>query len=102
MPDDLSVLTYNIWFDGYNSTNRYNCILALMEDSQADFICLQEVTQSFLQLLHKLGPKSWLKDYYMAVIPMHWYDTVILSKFKCRFYKKRFEVTFMERSMLLA
>ena len=55
-----------------------------------------------MELLHQMGKKSWLRHYYMAIIPMGWYDTIILSKFKCRFYKKLFEGSGMQRSMLLA
>ena len=33
---------------------------------------------------------------------MHWYDTVILSKFPCKFYKKPFANSEMERNALTA
>lgn len=33
---------------------------------------------------------------------MGWYDTLILTKYKCRFYKIPFEVTGQGRSMLFA
>jgi len=31
---------------------------------------------------------------------MGWYDTLILCKYKCKFYKERFANSHMERSML--
>lgn len=33
---------------------------------------------------------------------MHWYDTLILSRYPCRFYKKAFETSGMGRCMLTA
>jgi len=53
-------------------------------------------------LLHGLSTNSWIKDYYTCVIPMGWYDTIILTKYKCKFYKIGFENSFMGRSMLFA
>lgn len=33
---------------------------------------------------------------------MGWYDTIILSKFQCKFYKIPFEGSFMGRNMIFA
>lgn len=33
---------------------------------------------------------------------MGWYDTLILSKYKCKFYKVPFKTTFMQRNMTFA
>lgn len=67
-------------------------------------ICLQEVNLSFLNLLHQYGAELGGKkhEYYMQVSKMHWYDTVILSKYPCRFYKKLFEQSQMGRCLLTA
>ena len=73
----------------------------MLEDSQADFICLQEVTQSFLEVLHS-GRWGWVNDYYLGVFKMSWYDTIILSKYKTRFTKIPFPGSFMTRSMTFA
>lgn len=62
----------------------------MLEASKADFICLQEVTQQFVGLLHGLPTSGWVGQYYTAVIPMGWYDTVILSRYACRFVKVMF------------
>lgn len=37
----------------------------------------------------------------MPVIPMHWYDTLILTKFPIQFYQIPFEKSFMERKLLM-
>lgn len=60
----------------------------MIADSNADFICLQEVNSNFLNLLHQSSKQFLGSDYFMAVTKMHWYDTLILSKYPCRFYKK--------------
>ena len=74
-----------------------------MADSGADVICLQEVNQQFLNLLHSpSGNYKQLGEYYMPVMKMHWYDTVILTKYPCRFYKKIFDFSGMGRCALTA
>lgn len=42
------------------------------------------------------------QEYYLSITKMHWYDTVILSKYPCRFYKKSFTNSEMERNVLTA
>ena len=37
----LKIVTYNIWFEAHNAKNRFFNLLKLLEDSDADFICLQ-------------------------------------------------------------
>ena len=75
--------------------------MEILGKSQADFICLQEVTKDFLALLHS-GRWKWISDYYVGVFSMQWYDTIILSKYKCRFMKVPFKTTNMSRSMTFA
>ena len=40
--------------------------------------------------------------YFMPLMKMHWYDTLILSKYPCRFYKLPFENSGMGRCNLAA
>jgi len=40
---EVSVLTYNVWFESFYRKERYKVILKMLEQSNADFICLQEV-----------------------------------------------------------
>lgn len=71
-----------------------------MKDSNADFICLQEVTKNFMEEIQKSG---LFKDYRTVFVEFHnWYETAILSKYQCRVIKKPFRQTTMGRSMLLA
>lgn len=53
-------------------------------------------------MLHSLPKESWIKNYYTGVTPMQWYDTIILSKFKCKFFKTPFKNSFMSRSATFA
>lgn len=76
--------------------------MRMIADSKADFICLQEVNSNFLNLLHQSSKQFQGSDYFMPVTKMHWYDTLILSKYPCRFYKKDYEMTGMGRSNLMA
>jgi mRNA deadenylase 3'-5' endonuclease subunit Ccr4 len=102
-PEYLTLLTYNVWFEEKNIENRYPCILKMLFDSDADIICLQEVTGTFINYLYdscKALTKS--QEYYIPIIQMHWYDTIILSKYPCRFYKKKFENSSMDRCNLTA
>jgi hypothetical protein len=42
----LTLYTHNIWFENFNFSERNENLIKLIEDSDADFICLQEVTSS--------------------------------------------------------
>lgn len=102
-PAALSLLTYNVWFEEHNVAARNPCILRMLAESDADVICLQEVNAGFLNELHgALGKVSQKQDHFIPIIQMHWYDTVILSKYPCRFYKKVFEKSSMGRCVLTA
>jgi hypothetical protein len=53
-------------------------------------------------LLQNTKKNNWIGNYFTAATPMNYYDTVILSKYECKFYKKPFESTTMQRNMLFA
>lgn len=102
-PEYLTLLTYNVWFEAHNSQNRYNCILRMLAKSDADIICLQEVNGEFINLLYSSAKQITEKfGYYVPIMKMHWYDTLILSKYPCKFYKKLFENSSMGRCNLVA
>jgi mRNA deadenylase 3'-5' endonuclease subunit Ccr4 len=63
----------------------------MLAESGADVICLQEVNHQFLQMLHSpSGSYKQLEDYYLPHTKMNWYDTLILTRIPCKFYKKKF------------
>ena len=82
-----------------NEHNRIPCIVKLLETSNADFICLQEVTHSFVQQLQK---QKWIQQYSVSGFAMHNYDCLILSKFNCKFKRIPYPNTGMGRSLLIA
>lgn len=43
--ENLKFMTYNVWFEDHFVEQRYSVIMKMIKDSDADFICLQEVTQ---------------------------------------------------------
>lgn len=45
----LDILTYNVWFAPHHYQTRRRAILALLRDSRADMICLQEVRPRFVE-----------------------------------------------------
>lgn len=42
------------------------------------------------------------QNYFIPCIKINWYDTLLLSRYPCRFYKKPFQGSQMERSVLMA
>lgn len=77
--DQLSIVTYNVWFDGYKKKERAVALMDLCKDK--DIICLQEVTPSFLEDILKI---DWVRNNYFisdvqarTVLP---YGVLILSK----------------------
>jgi hypothetical protein len=41
--EKISMLTYNVWFDPFFKIERYAMLLHMIKQSDADFVCLQEV-----------------------------------------------------------
>lgn len=56
----LSLVTWNVWFDAFESYRRFSYIFNLMDKYQPDVILLQEVTPYFIQILQK---QSWMEGY---------------------------------------
>lgn len=98
----VKILTYNIWF---NETvpERLDAVLKIIEDEDADFVCLQEMT-------HEIWRYFMGNTYIQSVLrsggsfsPNQFgsYGTVMLSKYPCRYYQCEFE-SLMGRSLILA
>ena len=58
----LKVVTYNVWFSEHRQRERAVSLFGILDDSDADVICLQEVTPFFLQLLTE---QDWMRKRYM-------------------------------------
>lgn len=57
----LKFLSYNVWFEQHNFYERAEALNKIFEESNADFICLQEVINDFYNELIK---KEYVKRNY--------------------------------------
>ena len=100
----LKILTYNIWFN-FVTHERMAEILKIIEKSDADFVCLQEVTELSRQiiLLSKLVREKYLNVGGTASGNgfLGEYGTVIISRYPCLYFEKHFKSR-MGRTLLCA
>ncbi len=62
----LKFISYNVWFEDHNFFERAETLNEIFEKSDADFICLQEVTAKFFEILLK---KQYIKEnYYVSQV----------------------------------
>eukprot|EP00347_Sterkiella_histriomuscorum_P019482 403341465 len=97
---NITMITYNIWFESFYRKERYAVILKILEKSKADFVCLQEVIYDFQVMLFN---EKWVRErYFVSEMDITGgYGVLILSKWPCRFYEMAFPGR-MGRSLLLA
>ena len=94
---DLSLLTWNIWFDDKDIIQRTLQLITQIKSLSPDIVALQEVTVPVLLILKKKLP------YNFAGFPLNQaYDTLILSKHPITNWE-RYELpqTHMGRNLLL-
>jgi tyrosyl-DNA phosphodiesterase 2 len=60
--DELSLATYNVWFDPYFAEQRYLAIAEVLSRKMADVMVFQEITPTALTVL--LG-QSWIREHYL-------------------------------------
>ncbi len=77
----LSFITYNVWFDSRHQKERAEALFNIIEKYEPDFVCLQECTKIFLDILKE---QKWAQKHYhisdaegVTIIP---YGTLILSR----------------------
>lgn len=98
--NEISILSFNIWFDVYAERERTAALLACIFKNNADVICLQEVRPHIYDKLKKNLKKY---DYhYPKNIPCS-YGCVIFSKYKIsKCLSLPFKKTLMGRELVLA
>ena len=94
----FSLLTYNIWFENITEA-RLSHIFSILSSSHADFICLQEVTPQTLEMLK--SQKFIQQKYWLSGNTISRYGTVMLSSVPCQFYELPFEVSMMDRKLIV-
>ena len=62
--EELTVATFNIWFDDYHAEQRYRAIADLLCKRDLDVIVLQEVTPTALEIFLA---QAWVRDGYLSV-----------------------------------
>ena len=73
--------------------------MAMIEQSNADFVCLQEVTHPFMHQ-HLLTNNHVREKYFISGNTLPNYGVLILSRFPCKFYEMPLNSK-MGRSMLI-
>lgn len=76
----MKIISWNIYFDDETGTQRYPEILDYLEEQNVDVICLQEVTESFLNFLRIHSLSSEFNIFHEK--QEHWYRNIILAKTK--------------------
>eukprot|EP00479_Gromia_sphaerica_P003649 TRINITY_DN1427_c0_g1_i2.p1 TRINITY_DN1427_c0_g1~~TRINITY_DN1427_c0_g1_i2.p1 ORF type:complete len:85 (-),score=23.08 TRINITY_DN1427_c0_g1_i2:442-696(-) len=57
----LTLVTFNVWFRTFELDNRIDAILDIVEETDADFVAFQEVTDRFM---YKLTERKEFDDKY--------------------------------------
>lgn len=67
MPGELSVVTWNIWFEAFARDERCEALNAALQELRPDIIGLQEAT---LRMLRPLLERDWVRrDYWCSASP---------------------------------
>jgi len=99
---DMTVATFNVWFDEFEREARWDALLDLLQRCDADIIALQEVTPPFLARMLR---KSWLRSDFTvsdargATMPD--YGVVLLSRVPVGEFELHELPTTMSRKLLL-
>eukprot|EP01016_Furgasonia_blochmanni_P050698 TRINITY_DN7873_c0_g1_i6.p1 TRINITY_DN7873_c0_g1~~TRINITY_DN7873_c0_g1_i6.p1 ORF type:complete len:306 (-),score=52.95 TRINITY_DN7873_c0_g1_i6:93-938(-) len=100
--EKISFLTYNVWFEDFEFEERGQALRKILDNKQADFVCLQEVTTPFYKALME---ETWVQKYHVSELYLTgaFYGLMILSKMPFVSYHIPFTgFSNMGRSLLLA
>lgn len=106
-PVPLRVVTLNVWFDKHHQSARYEAQLNLFQSLNCDVICLQEVTQVYLESLEaaKGTTHPWLAGYTLSApnFDISFYGTAMLVRTPLLVEFERVElITELDRELLVA
>lgn len=78
---EIKILSYNLWFEGYKFYERMESLIPLIEETNNDVLCFQEVTPEMFKILRaKLGkykhcyPKDVSKNYEVVFFSKYIFD----------------------------
>jgi len=92
----LKIVTYNVWFDSLALDFRAIQLLRIIEKTDADIICLQEVTNNFVKII--MDTPLMREKYLISSMIGGWYGVMIITKIP---FTKMHVIplpTFMDRS----
>src|SRR5262245_24575484 len=77
-PDELRIVTWNVWFSAYRFWQRAAALLEELERRRPDVIALQEVTAPLLALIHDA---PWVRaGYQVSELDLLGYDVMVLAR----------------------
>lgn len=77
-PEELRIVTWNVWFGAHRFRQRAAALLAELERRQPDVIALQEVTAPLLAAIHAA---PWVREgYQVSELDLLGYDVMILAR----------------------
>lgn len=90
----MRILTYNIWFENI-SAERINDVIDVICETDAEIVCLQEVTQQTEQMIvesDKIKQKYFMNGgCFSQSTYQAFYKVMILSKYPCVFHEYLFD-----------
>eukprot|EP01121_Diplochlamys_sp_Union-15-3_P006997 TRINITY_DN1758_c0_g1_i4.p1 TRINITY_DN1758_c0_g1~~TRINITY_DN1758_c0_g1_i4.p1 ORF type:complete len:299 (-),score=35.49 TRINITY_DN1758_c0_g1_i4:32-823(-) len=98
----LRFVTWNVWFANYQYTSRSEQICKILQETNADVICLQEVLADFINILKR---QEWVKQYYLSDAStlgdtLERYGVLLISRFPLAKLSLHNLPSYMGRSLL--
>lgn len=99
--DELTLTTYNIWFNQFNAEQRYLSIADLLARNQPDVMVFQEITEAALAVFLS---RPWIREQYLsaAIADRSHYGMLLLSRVPVRSVRYLPLPTHLARGLLRA
>lgn len=100
---ELTVVTFNVWFDNYYALERCEALLEIIRQCDADVICLQETKTRYLNFILQ---QPWVQEsYYVSDFTgktIQPYGVLLLSRLPITQLRLHRLPSIMERKLLVA
>jgi tyrosyl-DNA phosphodiesterase 2 len=100
---ELTLVTFNVWFDDYYALERCEALLELVRQCDADIICLQEVKTRYLNFILQqpwVQQDYWVSDFTGRTIQP--YGVLLLSRLPITQLRLQRLPSMMARKLLVA